>query len=163
MNTGTLLFNIYEPRGVIGAITPWNFPSVNAVLQIRPGPCGRNTMCSSLRNCHQARRSSLPNWRWQAGVPEGVLNVVPGLGATVGTALAIHPDVNMLTFTVRRRRAVKSWSCRGRSNGKPLLLECGGKSPELVFNDVNDLDAVADAVVQSVLGIKARCAARILV
>src|SRR5581483_4692356 len=87
----------------------------------------------------------------EAGLPEGVLNVVPGLGSTVGEALALHQDVDMVTFTGSTVTGRRIMELAGRSNGKPLLLECGGKSPEVVFNDVDDLDRVADAVVQTVL------------
>jgi acyl-CoA reductase-like NAD-dependent aldehyde dehydrogenase len=151
LNTGTLMFNVYEPRGVVGAITPWNFPSVNAVYKFGPALAAGNSIVLKPSELSPSSALRLAELALEAGVPEGVLNVVPGLGGTVGVALAMHPDVNMLTFTGSTTTGRRIMELSGRSNGKPLLLECGGKSPELVFNDVVDLDAVADAVVQSVL------------
>jgi acyl-CoA reductase-like NAD-dependent aldehyde dehydrogenase len=151
LTSGTLSFNIYEPRGVIGAITPWNFPSVNAVYKIGPALAAGNTMVLKPSELSPSSALKLAELALQAGIPEGVLNVVPGLGDTVGTALALHPDVNMLSFTGSTVTGRKIMELAGRSNGKPMLLECGGKSPQVVFNDVDHLDAVADAVVQDVL------------
>lgn len=84
-------------------------------------------------------------------VPEGVLNVVPCLGPTVGAALALHPEIDLLSFTGSTSTGRRLQELAGRLNGKPLLLECGGKSPQIVFNDVDDLDVVADTAVQSAM------------
>jgi len=151
LSAATLSFNAYEPRGVVGAITPWNFPSVNAVYKFGPALAAGNTLVLKPSELSPSSALKLAELALEAGVPEGVFNVVPGLGSTVGAALALHPDVSMLTFTGSTATGRKIMELSGRSNGKPLLLECGGKSPEVVFNDVNDLDAVANAVVQSVL------------
>lgn len=147
----TLSFNIYEPRGVVGAITPWNFPSVNAVFKFAPALAAGNTVVLKPSELSSGSALRLAELALQAGLPEGVLNVVPGLGSTVGAALAAHPDVDLLSFTGSTATGRKIMELSGRSNGKPLLLECGGKSPQVVFSDVDDLDNVADAVVQSVL------------
>lgn len=84
-------------------------------------------------------------------MPPGVLNIVPGLGTTVGAALASHMDVDLISFTGSTVTGRKIMELSGRSNAKPLLLECGGKSPQVVFADVDNLDRVADAVTQRVL------------
>ena len=151
LNSGTLLLNTYEPRGVVGAITPWNFPSVNAVYKFGPALAAGNSVVLKPSEVSPSSALKLAELALEAGVPEGVLNVVPGLGATVGSALALHPDVDLLSFTGSTSTGRKIMELSGRSNGKPLLLECGGKSPQVVFNDAADLDAVADAVVQSVV------------
>jgi len=148
---GTLSFNSYEPRGVVGAITPWNFPSVNAVLKFGPALAAGNTVVLKPSEIAPSSALKLAELALEAGVPEGVLNVVPGLGATVGAALALHPDVDLLSFTGSTTTGRKIMELSGRSNGKPLLLECGGKSPQIVFGDVNDLDEVAETTVQAVL------------
>lgn len=148
---GTLSFNTYEPRGVVGAITPWNFPLVNAVYKFGPALAAGNTVVLKPSELSSSSALKLGKLALEAGVPEGVLNVVPGLGSTVGAALALHPDVNLLSFTGSTATGRKIMELAGRSNGKPLLLECGGKSPQVVFNDVEGLDAIADATVQSVL------------
>jgi acyl-CoA reductase-like NAD-dependent aldehyde dehydrogenase len=151
LSSGTLAFNTYEPRGVVGAITPWNFPSLNAVTKFGPALAAGNTVVLKPSELSSSSALKLAELALQAGVPDGVLNVVPGLGSTVGVALALHPDVNLLSFTGSTSTGRKIMELSGRSNGKPLLLECGGKSPQVVFNDIEDLDAVADATVRSVL------------
>lgn len=147
----TLAFNCYEPRGVVGAITAWNFPSVNAVFKIGPALAAGNTMVLKPSELSPSSALKIAELALEAGVPEGVLNVVPGLGSTVGMALALHPDVNMLSFTGSTSTGRRIMEFASRSYAKPLLLECGGKSPEIVFNDVDDLDAVAGAVAQSIV------------
>ena len=148
---GTLSLNVYEPRGVVGAITPWNFPCVNAVYKLGPALAAGNTMVLKPSEVSPSSALRLAELALEAGLPGGVLNVVPGLGSTVGTALALHHDVALLTFTGSTATGRKIMGLSARSNGKPLLLECGGKSPQVVFNDVDDLDAVANATVKSVL------------
>lgn len=144
-----LSFTMYEPRGVVGAITPWNFPMVNAVYKFGPALAAGNTMVIKPSELSSASALKLAELALEAGVPEGVLNIVPGLGSTVGAALASHADVNLLTFTGSTSTGRKIMEVAARSNGKPVMLELGGKSPQVVFDDVNDLDFVADAVVQS--------------
>jgi acyl-CoA reductase-like NAD-dependent aldehyde dehydrogenase len=148
---GTLSFNNYEPRGVIGAVTPWNFPLVNAVLKCGPALAAGNTVVLKPSELAPSSALRLAELALEAGIPEGVLNVVPGVGATVGAALALHPDVDMISFTGSTKTGRRIMELAGRSNGKPLLLECGGKSPHVVFQDVSDLDKVADVAVQAVL------------
>lgn len=151
LSSQTLYFNTYEPRGVVGAITPWNFPLANAVIKLAPALAAGNTVVLKPSELSSSSALKLAELALEAGVPEGVLNVVPGLGSTVGVALAMHTDVDLLSFTGSTATGRKIMQLAGRSNGKPVLLECGGKSPQVVFNDVDNLDRVADAVVQSVL------------
>jgi acyl-CoA reductase-like NAD-dependent aldehyde dehydrogenase len=151
LSSSAMTLNTYEPRGVVGAITPWNFPTVNAVFKFGAALAAGNTVVLKPSELSPSSALKLAELALEAGVPEGVLNVVPGLGSTVGTALALHSDVNLLSFTGSTATGRKIMELSGRSNGKPLLLECGGKSPQVVFDDVNDLDAVADATVKSAL------------
>ncbi len=151
LGTGTLAFNTYEPRGVVGAITPWNFPTPCAVLKLGPALAAGNAMVLKPSELSSSSALRIAELALEAGVPEGVLNVVPGLGATVGAALAMHPGVDMLSFTGSTATGRKIMELSGRSNGKPLLLECGGKSPTVVFEDVDELDAVAAGALQTVL------------
>jgi len=97
MNTGTLLFNIYEPRGVMGAITPGIFRQSMRCTN-SPGPCGRQYDVLKPSELSSGSALKLANWRCKRAWRKGV-DVVPGLGATVGTALAIHLGCHMLTFT----------------------------------------------------------------
>jgi len=151
MVSATMSLNVYEPRGVVGAIIPWNFPTVNAVYKLGPALAAGNTVVLKPSELSPSSALKLAELAVEAGVPAGVLNVVPGLGATVGAALASHPDVDFLSFTGSTVTGRKIMELSARSSGKPLLLECGGKSPQVVFGDVDNLDSVADATVQSVL------------
>lgn len=151
LSRGILSFNAYEPRGVVGAITPWNFPSANAVIKLAPALAAGNTMVLKPSELSSSSALRIAELALQAGLPEGVLNVVPGLGSTVGAALALHPDIDLISFTGSTATGRKIMELSGRSNGKPVLMECGGKSPQVVFNDVDNLDRVAEAVVQSAL------------
>jgi acyl-CoA reductase-like NAD-dependent aldehyde dehydrogenase len=148
---GTLSLNTYEPRGVIAAITPWNFPTVNAVYKLGPALAAGNTAVLKPSELSPSSALRVAELALEAGVPEGVLNVVPGLGGSVGQALASHRDVDMVSFTGSTGTGRKIMELCARSNGKPVLLECGGKSPHVVFEDVEDLDCVADGVVQNLL------------
>jgi acyl-CoA reductase-like NAD-dependent aldehyde dehydrogenase len=151
LSSRTLSFNTYEPRGVIAAITPWNFPLVNAVVKLGPALVAGNSVVLKPSELASSSTLRLAELALEAGLPQGVLNVVPGLGYTVGAALALHPDIDQLSFTGSTATGRRIMELAGRSNGKSLMLECGGKSPQVAFNDVDNLDSVADAVVQSVL------------
>jgi len=151
LDSKTLTFNTYEPRGVIGAITPWNFPSLNVVYKVGPALAAGNTMVLKPSELSPSSALRMAELALEAGLPEGVLNVVPGLGSTVGAALAAHRDINLLSFTGSTATGQKLAEAAARKSLKPLLLECGGKSPQIVFADVDNLDAVADATVNWVL------------
>lgn len=134
------------PRGVVAAIVPWNFPAFNALLKIAPALAAGN--CVVLKPSELSSRSALrlAQLAMQAGLPPGVLNVVPGLGETIGRALGLHPYVDMISFT--GSTAVGKWMLKyaGQSNMKAVMTECGGKSPQIIFNDGVDLDAASDKI-----------------
>jgi acyl-CoA reductase-like NAD-dependent aldehyde dehydrogenase len=146
---GALSFNLYEPKGVVGGISPWNFPALNAVYKFGPALAAGNTVVLKPSEISPSSALKIAQLALEAGVPEGVLNVVPGLGTTVGTALALHPDVDMLSFTGSTTTGRKVMEACGRSNAKRLLLECGGKSPQIVFHDVANVQSVVDACIES--------------
>ena len=148
MSTSNLSFNVYEPRGVVGAIVPWNFPVVNAAIKIAPALAAGNCVVLKPSEISPSSALKLAELAIEAGIPAGVFNVVPGLGHTVGAALASHPDVDLLTFTGSTQTGRLLMTLAGQSNGKPLLLECGGKSPHVVFDDVDNLDRIAEVAVQ---------------
>jgi acyl-CoA reductase-like NAD-dependent aldehyde dehydrogenase len=148
---GEVYFNAYEPRGVVGLITPWNYPVVNVAIKLAPALAAGNSVVVKPSELAASSALRLAELALEAGVPEGVLNVVPGLGTTVGAALSLHPDVDLVSFTGSTATGRKVMEMAGRSNGKPVLLECGGKCPQIVFEDVRDLDAVAEAAANSFL------------
>jgi acyl-CoA reductase-like NAD-dependent aldehyde dehydrogenase len=139
------------PRGVIAAVIPWNFPAYIAVLKLAPALAAGN--CVVLKPSELSSRSAmrLAHLGLQAGLPPGVFNVVPGLGTTVGEALGLHMDVDMMTFTGSSAVGKKMLEYSSRSNMKVVMVECGGKSPQIVFADGVDLDAASDSIAQLLL------------
>jgi acyl-CoA reductase-like NAD-dependent aldehyde dehydrogenase len=130
------------PRGVVAAVTPWNFPTFCAVLKIAPALAAGNAVV--LKPSEMSSRSAirLAHLAVEAGLPPGVLNVVPGCGETVGRALGMHMDVDMMTFTGSTSVGKLMLQYAGQSNLKVVMVECGGKSPHVVFDDGVDLDAM---------------------
>lgn len=148
---GNTSFSVYEPRGVVGAITPWNFPTVNAVYKCGPALAAGNSVVLKPSEIAPSSALRLAELALEAGIPEGVLNVVPGRGPTVGLALAQHPDIDLLSFTGSTATGRRIMELAGKSNGKPVLLECGGKSPHVVFDDIKDIELAAKAGAHSIL------------
>jgi gamma-glutamyl-gamma-aminobutyraldehyde dehydrogenase len=136
---GNLALVTREPLGVVGAVTPWNFPLDLAVWKVAPALAAGNSLV--LKPSERAPLSSLrlAELAAEAGVPNGVFNVVPGLGQTAGAALGLHPDVDVLAFTGSTATGKQFLRYAADSNLKQVWLECGGKSPNLVFADA-DLD-----------------------
>lgn len=145
-----LALNIREPVGVVGAILPWNFPMVVVALKIAPALACGNSMVIKPSELSPLSAMRIGELAMEAGLPAGVLNVVPGLGSTVGRALAEHREVDMLTFTGSTATGQRLMEAAGRTGLKKLLLECGGKSPHIVFADAPDLDAVANDAVEQI-------------
>jgi acyl-CoA reductase-like NAD-dependent aldehyde dehydrogenase len=139
------------PRGVVGAIVPWNFPTFNAVLKVGPALAAGNSVV--LKPSEHASRSALriAYLAIQAGLPTDVLNVVPGLGQTVGRALGLHGDVDMIAFTGSTAVGKKMLQYSSMSNMKMVQAETGGKSPHVVFPDGVDLDAASSFIASFIL------------
>jgi len=135
-----------EPIGVVGAISPWNYPLLMAVWKIAPALAAGNTVV--LKPAEQAPLSCLKLGELfiEAGGPAGALNVINGIGEIAGKALAMHNDVDKVTFTGSTEVGKLMLQYAGLSNMKRVSLECGGKSPQVFMSDVADLDrAVAAA------------------
>jgi gamma-glutamyl-gamma-aminobutyraldehyde dehydrogenase len=128
---------------VIGAVVPWNFPLDMATWKLAPALATGNSVV--LKPAEQSPLSALrlAELAAEAGLPEGVLNVVPGYGEEAGEALGRHPDVDALVFTGSTPVGKLFLRYAGESNMKQVWLETGGKSPNIVFPDA-DLDAAAD-------------------
>lgn len=146
----TLLLNLREPVGVVGAITPWNFPAYIGITKIAPALAVGNSVVLKPSEIASLSCLRLGELAAEAGIPDGVLNIVPGLGTGAGAALASHMDVDLLTFTGSTATGKRLIELSGQSNMKRLILECGGKSPQIVFEDIDDLDGVAESVVGSI-------------
>ncbi|QAX28860.1 aldehyde dehydrogenase [Leisingera sp. NJS204] len=132
------------PLGVVGAVTPWNFPLDMATWKAAAALAVGNSMV--LKPAEQSPLSAvrLAELAAEAGVPDGVFNVVPGYGATAGKALGLHMDVDCLAFTGSTAIGKMFMQYSGQSNLKQVWPETGGKSPNLVFADCEDLEAAAD-------------------
>ncbi|WP_329223014.1 aldehyde dehydrogenase family protein [Streptomyces sp. NBC_01485] len=131
------------PLGVIGAVVPWNFPLDLAAWKLAPALAAGNSVV--LKPAEQSPLSALrlAALAAEAGIPDGVLNVVPGLGESAGQALGRHPDVDVLAFTGSTAVGKLFLTYAAESNLKQVWPECGGKSPNLVFADA-DLEAAAE-------------------
>ncbi|CUK03287.1 Aldehyde dehydrogenase PuuC [Ruegeria denitrificans] len=132
------------PLGVVGAVTPWNFPLDMATWKAAAALAAGNSV--ALKPAEQSPLSALrlAELAAEAGIPDGVFNVVPGFGATAGQALGLHMDVDCLAFTGSTATGKLFMQYSGQSNLKQVWPETGGKSPNLVFADCEDLDAAAD-------------------
>ena len=133
---GMLLYSLREPVGVCAGIIPWNYPLIMAAWKVAPALAFGNTIV--LKPAEQTPLSALrlAELCLEAGVPEGVLNVVSGFGEDAGQALAQHPDVDKITFTGSTEVGRKILHA-SEGNLKRVTLELGGKSPNIVFADAN--------------------------
>jgi len=136
---------IREPSGVVGLITPWNFPALLAIAwKAAPALCCGNSVVIKPSELTSLTALAIAHLGVRAGLPAGVLNVITGSGADAGAALANHPGVDVLAFTggpVTGRKVLRARAELLR----PALLELGGKSPNIVFADADLAQAVAGA------------------
>jgi gamma-glutamyl-gamma-aminobutyraldehyde dehydrogenase/4-guanidinobutyraldehyde dehydrogenase/NAD-dependent aldehyde dehydrogenase len=134
-----------EPLGVVAAVVPWNFPLLMASWKIGPALATGNSFI--LKPAEQSPMTAIriAELAAEAGVPEGVFNVVPGYGESAGQALGRHMDVDCVTFTGSTEVGKYFLRYAGESNMKRVSLECGGKSPNIIMADAPDLDAAATA------------------
>ncbi len=135
-----------EPVGVVGAITPWNFPMMISAWKLAPALAAGNSVV--LKPAEQSPLTALriAELAAEAGIPPGVLNVVPGMGETAGKALALHMDVDAIAFTGSTAVGKLLLQYAGQSNMKRVSLETGGKTPNLVFADAPDMRFAVNAV-----------------
>lgn len=134
-----------EPLGVVAAVVPWNFPLLMASWKLGPALAAGNSVI--LKPAEQSPLSAirLGELALEAGLPEGVFNVVTGLGETAGRALGLHMDVDAVTFTGSTEVGKYFLGYSAQSNMKRIALECGGKTPHIVMEDCGNLDEAATA------------------
>jgi len=132
-----------EPVGVVGAIVPWNYPLMLAVWKVAPALAAGNSLVLKPSEKSPLSALRLAELATEAGIPDGVFNVVPGYGQTAGKALALHMDVDVLAFTGSTNVGKQLMQYAGQSNMKRVWLETGGKSPNIVFADCDNLEAAA--------------------
>jgi gamma-glutamyl-gamma-aminobutyraldehyde dehydrogenase len=139
-----------EPLGVVGCISPWNYPLLMATWKIAPALAAGNSVV--LKPAEQSPLSALrlAELFCEAGGPPGVLNVVNGQGDVAGKALALHPDVAKITFTGSTEVGKLILQYAGQSNMKRVALECGGKTPQVFVEDLPDVDRAVTAAVNGI-------------
>ncbi|MGZ8251060.1 MAG: aldehyde dehydrogenase [Methylophilaceae bacterium] len=146
----TLAMITREPIGVVGAIVPWNYPILMACWKIAPALVTGNSVVLKPSEKSPLTALRLGDLAIEAGVPAGVLNVVPGFGPDAGTPLAMHMDVDCIAFTGSTGVGKKIQVMAGQSNLKRAWCELGGKSPNIVFADCKDMDKAAAASAGSI-------------
>ncbi|NP_001080951.1 aldehyde dehydrogenase 1A [Xenopus laevis] len=136
-------FTRHEPVGVCGQIIPWNFPLVMFAWKIAPALCCGNTVV--IKPAEQTPLTALymGSLIKEAGIPPGVVNIVPGYGPTAGAAISYHMDIDKVAFTGSTEVGKLIKEAAGKSNLKRVTLELGGKSPNIIFADA-DLDLAVE-------------------
>lgn len=137
---------VREPLGVIGAVVPWNFPLMMACWKLGPALATGNSVVLKPAEQSPLTAIRIAQLAVEAGIPEGVLQVVPGMGETAGQAIGRHMDVDMVAFTGSTEVGKYFMRYSGESNLKRVSLECGGKTPHIILPDYPDLDKAAEAV-----------------
>src|SRR5215510_6847572 len=137
-----LAYTLREPVGVVGQIIPWNFPLLMAAWKLGPALATGNTVVLKPAEQTPLTALRLGELIQEAGIPDGVVNIVPGYGETAGAALAAHPDVDKVAFT-GSTEVGKLILQAASGNLKKVSLELGGKSPNVVFGDTDIDKAIA--------------------
>src|ERR1700721_578218 len=141
-------YTLREPVGVVGQIIPWNFPLLMAAWKLGPALAAGNTVILKPAEQTPLTAIRLASLIAEAGMPDGVVNVVPGYGETAGAALAAHGDVDKVAFTGSTEVGKLIVAAAGASNLKKVTLELGGKSPNIVFDDASPeaVEGAANAI-----------------
>ena len=141
-----------EPIGVVAAIVPWNYPLWMAIWKVAPALITGNSVI--LKPAEQSPMSAIKIGALlsEAGVPDGVFSVLPGDGPITGKSLCLHHDVDCVAFTGSGEVGKLVLQYSGQSNMKRVQLECGGKSPNIIFADCPDLDSAAEASAYAIFG-----------
>lgn len=141
---------IAQPYGVVGVITPWNFPLVTVSWKVGAALAAGNAVVLKPSEITPFSVLRLAQLAVEAGIPSGIFNVVQGDGRTTGTALCAHPLVGKVTFTGSTATGAQIMAACAAHGPKPVTLELGGKSPQLVFDDIKDLDRTAGIIVRAI-------------
>ena len=143
---------IREPYGVVGAITPWNFPLSMAMWKAAPALAAGNAIVIKPSELTPFSTVYLAKLAFDAGLPSDIFNVVLGSGRETGAALCEHPQINKVTFTGSTQTGSSIMSACALTGPKPVTLELGGKSPQIVFADTKDLERTALTIAKAITG-----------
>lgn len=138
---------VREPIGVVAAVLPWNFPLLMLAWKIAPALASGNSVIVKPAEQTSLTALRVAELAFEAGIPRGVLQVLPGHGESVGEPLGRHPDVDMVSFTGSTDTGRRFLNYSAQSNLKKVVLECGGKNPAIVLDDAEHLDLVAEHIV----------------
>jgi len=138
---------VREPVGVVAAVLPWNFPLLMLAWKIAPALAAGNSVIVKPAEQTSLTALRVAELASEAGIPRGVLQVVPGDGAAVGEPLGRHMDIDMVSFTGSTETGRRFLHYSADSNLKKVVLECGGKNPAIVLEDAEHLDLVAEHIV----------------
>lgn len=156
---------VKEPIGVVGAVLPWNFPALMYAWKVAPALAAGNSVIVKPAELTSLSAYRLTQLAHQAGVPAGALTLVTGTGEDTGEPLGRHPDVDMVSFTGSTEVGRLFLKYSAESNLKEIVLECGGKSPQVVFEDA-DLDTAIDHLLSAAywnMGENCSCGGRLIV
>jgi gamma-glutamyl-gamma-aminobutyraldehyde dehydrogenase len=140
---------VREPVGVVGCVLPWNFPLLMLAWKIAPALAAGNSVIVKPAEQTSLTALRVAELAMEAGIPAGVLNVIPGMGPEVGEPLGLHNDVDMISFTGSTETGRRFLRYSADSNLKKIVLECGGKNPAVVLDDAEDLDLVAEHIINA--------------
>jgi len=140
----TLHCIVRQPLGVVGCITPWNYPLMMASWKVAPALAAGNSVVLKPATYSSLSSILIGKLFLEAGGPDGVFNVVPGSGSELGRELATNMNINKIAFTGSTDVGKLIYKYAGESNLKKVNAELGGKSPHIIFNDVNDLDKAVE-------------------
>ncbi|MZI94143.1 aldehyde dehydrogenase family protein [Vibrio sp. CAIM 722] len=143
---------VTEPYGVVGAITPWNFPMSMAMWKAAPALAAGNAVVMKPSELTPFSTLCLAQLAIDAGLPNNMFNVVLGTGQVTGAALCEHPLVSRVTFTGSTQTGANIMSACALTGPKPATLELGGKSPQIVFADAPDIELAASMVAKAITG-----------
>ncbi len=156
---------VKEAIGVVGAVLPWNFPAQMFAWKVAPALAVGNSVIVKPAELTSLSAYRMIQLAYEAGVPEGALTMVCGLGETVGEPLGRHMDVDMVSFTGSTEVGRYFLKYSAESNLKEIVLECGGKSPQLVFEDADLAEAVPHILAGAFwnMGENCSCGSRLIV
>ncbi len=157
---------VKEPIGVVGAVLPWNFPALMLAWKVAPALAAGNSVVVKPAELTSLSAYRMVQLAHEAGVPEGALTLVTGFGEEVGKPMGLHPDVDVVSFTGSTEVGRLFLTYAAQSNLKEIVLECGGKSPQVIFDDAYDLEEIADDVLSAAfwnMGENCSCGSRLIV
>ena len=142
---------VREPLGVVACVLPWNFPLMMLAWKIGPALAGGNSVIVKPAEQTSMTALRIAELAYEAGIPAGVLNILPGMGPEVGEPIGRHAGIAAVSFTGSTEVGRLFLQFSAQSNLKKVVLECGGKNPSIVLSDAENLDSVAEHVVYAAL------------